>query len=458
MISKTEKDGTSSEEEEETQYETCCFNKLFFLYMNKVMALANEREKQDSSLKEADLYKLPKENRSNVIAKEFWECFETNKSISTSLRQVIGFDIFGQVFLLFWYNVSQFAAPICLNLLLEFYTDYSKPDSYGYTISAIFVGILIFRTFMINHGNDYINKGVIKSYASMYSSIYKRLLGLIESSKGVIGSGRIVNFFTTDATFIAEILNMLNNVWTDPLQIIITMVLLYLQVEWCAFIGLGMFILMGIFQSMIMGVFIQGIFAIQKETDSRTKLLQEFLEGIRIIKYYAWERFSHSRIEQVRNREIAGMGRQLTLRTLYEMIAIAVPIFTMLIVFAVYSTAIGTLSVAKVFTVISLFKILQMPLWTLVTALILLAQTKASMTRVEKFYSLSANTSNALVNKNADIPTGTIIIEKAQFAWETPEVRKACEEFSTILEARFGKGPDKDKDKKDVVSEKNSLN
>lgn len=270
----------------------------------------------------------------------------------------------------------------------------TQPASYGYTISGVFVGILIFRTFMINHGNDYINKGVIKSYACMYASIYKRLLGLIESSKGVIGSGRIVNFITTDSTFIAEILNMLNNVWTAPLQIIITMVLLYLQVQWCAFIALGMFALMGLFQSLIMGMYIKNIFAIQKETDSRTKLLQEFLEGIRIIKYYAWERFAHTRVDEVRSREINGMNSNLYLRVLYELIAIAVPILTMLIVFAIYSTAIGDLSVATVFTVISLFKILQMPLWILVTALILLAQTKSSIMRIEKFYSLSANTSN----------------------------------------------------------------
>lgn len=45
-------DGTKNTEvEEENPYDSCCFNKLFFLYMNMAMDLANEREKQDSSLK-----------------------------------------------------------------------------------------------------------------------------------------------------------------------------------------------------------------------------------------------------------------------------------------------------------------------------------------------------------------------------------------------------------------------
>lgn len=62
-----------------------------------------------------------------------------------------------------------------------------------------------------------------------------------------------------------------------------------------------------------------------------------------------------------------------------------------------------------------------------------------------------------MVDKNADLPIGTIMIEKAQFAWETAEMRKACEEFSTILEARFGKAPEKDISKKEPTSEKTPL-
>ena len=243
---------------------------------------------------------------------------------------------------------------------------------------------------MINHGNDYLNMGVTSTYASMYTSIYKRLLNLMESSKGVIGAGRIINFFTTDATFIAEVQNMINNVWVAPVHLIISITLLYMQVKWAAFIGVGMILIMGVAQSMVMGAFIRNRFANQRETDKRTKLLQEFLEGIRIVKYYAWERFAHSRVGDVRRQEIKEMSTALYLRTLYEFLVMILPVFTMLIVFSVYASAIGTLTVAKVFTVISLFKILQMPLWTFVTSVILIFQTKASVQRVEKFFEFSS--------------------------------------------------------------------
>ncbi len=278
---------------------------------------------------------------------------------------------------------------MCLNMLLEFYADPTMPNNYGYIVTTVFMFMLIIRTLMINHGNDWINREVTTCYASMYMAVYKRLLLMAESTKGLIGAGRIINFFTTDSMFIADFMNMINNLWVAPFHLVISMTLLYLQVKWCAFVGLVMILIMGVLQSLVMGAFIRNRFANQRETDKRTKLLQEFLEGIRVIKYYAWERFAYSRVGAVRQREIKEMSTALYLRTLYEFIVTLLPVLTMMTVFALYASFVGDLTVAKVFTVISLFKILHMPMWIFVTAVILFAQTKASVRRVGKFFDLS---------------------------------------------------------------------
>lgn len=323
-------------------------------------------------------------------------------------------------------------------MLLDFYTDFSKPNYYGYVVTSVFVVLLLIRTLMINHGNDLINEGVTTSYACLYTALYRRLLHLVESTKGVIGTGRIVNFFTTDSTFVADMLNMINNVWVAPLHLIISVTLIYLQVEWAAFICVGMIVIMIFVQSLVMGAFIRNRFANQRETDKRTKLLQEFFEGIRIIKYYAWERFAHKRVLEVRDREINEMTTALYLRALYEFIAMILPIFAMLITFAIYATYIGTLTVTKVFTVISLFRILQMPLWLFVSSVIMLAQSKASRLRMEKFFELTRASANSKTLKDESLPIGKIVIENGTFSWENAEIKEACEQFGKLLEDRFG--------------------
>lgn len=105
-----------------------------------------------------------------------------------------------------------------------------------------------------------------------------------ESVKGQIGAGRVVNFISTDSTFIAEALSLFHSIWQGPINLIIACVLLYLQVEWCAFIGFAIIFFFASIQVMLMGSFARNRTANQVETDNRTKLLQEFLEGIRIIK------------------------------------------------------------------------------------------------------------------------------------------------------------------------------
>lgn len=45
-----------------------------------------------------------------------------------------------------------------------------------------------------------------------------------------------------------------------------------------------------------------------------------------------------------------------------------------------------------------------------------------------------------------ELPIGSVAIEGGDFAWETQKIRQECEEFSTILEAKFGKAPSSKKE------------
>lgn len=315
-----------------------------------------------------------------------------------------------------------------------------KDGNDGYVYASILVVVLIVRSFLINHGLDYVNEGVTATYASLYTSLYKRLMHLIESSKGIIGAGRIINFFTTDSTFSAEMLNIVNNIWLAPVHLIVCIYFMYEEVEWCAFLCIGMILIMFILQGLIMNALVRNRFANQRATDKRTKLLQEFLEGIRIIKYYAWERFAYSRVEVVRNEEIKEMSIALRLRTLYEFVAMVLPVATMLVVFSIYSSSVGELTTPKVFTVISYFRILRNPLWMFAAAAIQFVQARASLMRISHFYKLTDNAQNQVSYEDQTYPLGKMSVANGTFAWETPEIKKACEHFSVMLDSKFGKG------------------
>lgn len=91
---------------------------------------------------------------------------------------------------------------------------------------------------------------------------------------------------------------------TAPLQIIICLILLLLNLGWCALPGFGLFFVITPLQTMAM----KRMFAFRKKamvwTDKRSKLLQELLSGMRVIKYFAWEQPFLKRINEFRTHEI----------------------------------------------------------------------------------------------------------------------------------------------------------
>ena len=109
---------------------------------------------------------------------------------------------------------------------------------------------------------------------------------------------------TVDAQRLADLLPFINLVWSTPLQITVAMSLLYRELGGSVFAGLGVMILLlplnGIFGA------IQRKFQIKQmaQKDERIKIMNEILNGIKVIKLYSWEFSFMNTILQIRNKEI----------------------------------------------------------------------------------------------------------------------------------------------------------
>lgn len=117
--------------------------------------------------------------------------------------------------------------------------------------------------------------------------------------------------FSDDTSQIRAFLFFLNNSIGAPLQIGTCLYLIYRQVGVATFVGLGY----TIFTLPISGITFGLVFKMRvlkmKDTDARVKLMNEVMNGIRIIKYYAWENAFIKKIRSIRKSElyiVAKMG------------------------------------------------------------------------------------------------------------------------------------------------------
>jgi ABC-type multidrug transport system fused ATPase/permease subunit len=98
------------------------------------------------------------------------------------------------------------------------------------------------------------------------------------------------------------------------------------------------------------------------ETDKRVKMMNEILNGIRIIKFYAWESAFRDRVEKVRLIELKLIRKiAYIIAIAFSLVLMAVPTFLPVLIFYTYVRLGNQLDAAKAFTAISLFNLLQFP-------------------------------------------------------------------------------------------------
>ena len=147
------------------------------------------------------------------------------------------------------------------------------------------------------------------------------------------------------------------------------------KITWVA---IGIYILMIIIQFIVTG-FSQGIrINIMKTIDTRVKLVNEILTGIRVIKYYCWEKPFKGKVSDIRDVEL-NLHKKIAylMYTGIDLLMTIVPQLVPLACFSLYPSVMGKpLTSSVAFTSISLFSILQMPFDMMPFCMMLLVQFK----------------------------------------------------------------------------------
>ena len=229
------------------------------------------------------------------------------------------------------------------------------------------------------------------------------------------GNGRIVNLMSTDTYRIDQASGMFHMVWTSPVAIVITLVVLLINLTYSALAGFGLLVIgIPLLTKAIKTLFARRR-AINKITDQRVSLTQEILQAVRFVKYFGWESSFLERIDAIRKREIRGIQILLSIRNAINAVSMSLPIFASMLSFITYSLTSHDLNPAYVFSSLALFNSLRMPLNLLPLVIGQVVDAWSSIGRVQDF--LIAEEQNDdfiwdMEGKNA------VSMHNAAFTWE----------------------------------------
>ena len=174
---------------------------------------------------------------------------------------------------------------------------------------------------------------------------------LSNSSKLETETGRILNMYTTDTSNLYDFIYAVKMLVSFPLSLVICLTLFYIEVGWI--IVVAFFI--ALIGSIVMKIITWGSVSAMNErithSDKRTKYVNEYINGIRIIKYYAWEYFALGNIKTARDKEVRGIAKEEVYRTFMELLFTIIPLAIIISTIGTYLATGGKLTVSKIYVI-----------------------------------------------------------------------------------------------------------
>uniref|UniRef100_A0A673HVS9 ABC-type glutathione-S-conjugate transporter n=1 Tax=Sinocyclocheilus rhinocerous TaxID=307959 RepID=A0A673HVS9_9TELE len=224
----------------------------------------------------------------------------------------------------------------------------------------------------------------MKVHVALMAAVYKKVHLLKEST-----AGEIVNLISADAQRFNEVTNFLHLLWSYPLQIALAIAFLWIELGPSVLAGVLVMVLMvpinGWLATKSRGFQVENM----KFKDTRMKIVNDILNGIKVLKYYAWESSFEAQVQEIREKELKVMRKFAYLSSVSTFIFSCAPAIVSLVTFAVFVSVSpdNILDAEKAFTSISLFNILRLPLAMLPELISIMVQTTVSKKRLKKFLS-----------------------------------------------------------------------
>lgn len=372
--------------EEDTNW----FTYTFMVYLDSLFSVANKR-----TLEIEDLGAIPKANRADVLYPVFMGHYQKQRHLPPEKRSLwhaiwltVGYGRFVLALVLFGISAALQLGPVLiLTRLVNYFagvTDYSK-RSLWIMVALLFVFPLV-SSIALAHSNAIMANIGAQTRNMLIDALYRKSLTISPAKKLEISTGRILTMFSDDTNQIRNFLFFVNNAALAPLQIAACLFLIYQQVGVSMFVGLGY----SIFTIPVTGVIFGVVFSIRREkmkkTDFRVKLMNEVLNGIRIIKYYAWENAFIKKISSVRDEEIYLLKKMGYLFTIpFGILMLGAPAIQTVLIFLTYICTGHELDVSTAFTTITLFGIMTSPFIFLPFGLQQYSQSLVSMRRIIEY-------------------------------------------------------------------------
>lgn len=246
-------------------------------------------------------------------------------------------------------------------VLLKMQISYLGSDTKDITLGCIYTLLMFLNALMQSYTNRnsyfMLRRLGMNVKCLITTMIYHKTLKISSASRMKYKHGEITDMMEIDSERLQTMTAQLHMIWSGPNTILLAMFILYLQVGWSAFVGLGVILIMFPIARMISKHLKQYQRQLLREKDKRIQLTTEILTGIKTIKIQAWEESFLNKIQEIRKMELYSLKKYAFLQTLHSTIWQSTNIIVSIATFGAYSLFGGQLTIPIAFTCIQWYAV-----------------------------------------------------------------------------------------------------
>jgi ABC-type multidrug transport system fused ATPase/permease subunit len=404
------------------------FSILTYSWMNDLI-----RRGAKKALESEDIYPLPSGYHSDKIYEtisDYWKteldsakAFNRQPFIGRALFRAFNGCIVFSMLSMCPYITGSVLQPLFVSHFIE-YVQTQQTNflgiSNGFGLVFLLFAISSISVTSFNHSFFHTSRLGIYCRSSAMVLVYTKALRLSSASRGKHTTGEIINLMSVDSERLWQGVLFANWLWVGPTLVIISMSLIIREMGVSTLAAIGTMLLINFIQQRFSKFIGETRRRLVKLTDERVKVMNEVLQGIRIIKFYAWEQLIQERIHKLRSAEVGALRWYQLGRGLNTTLTFIGPMLVTFALFIAYVSTGGELSVSKVYTVYALLNLLRLPFQLTPQAYTSLLEAFVSMDRLTKFLMLEEIDEVMLLDYHKDQPL--VSLHDANFYWESREL------------------------------------
>nr|XP_019958522.1 PREDICTED: multidrug resistance-associated protein 1-like isoform X1 [Paralichthys olivaceus] len=320
-------------------------------------------------------------------------------------------------------DILMFVGPEILRLLIHFVTNPSAPSWQGYFYTALLFICTSVQSLILQKYFHVCFVSGMRLRTAIIGAVYRKALILSSAARRSSTVGEIVNLMSVDAQRFMDLITYINMIWSAPLQVVLALYFLWQTLGPSVLAGVTVMILMVPINAVIAMKTKTYQVAQMKSKDDRIKLMNEMLNGIKVLKLYAWELTFKDKVSDIRESELQVLKKAAYLGAMSTFTWVCAPFLVALSTFTVYVLIDehNILDAQKAFVSLALFNILRFPLNMLPIVISSMVQASVSLKRLRVFLSHEELQEDNVDHKAVAGSPDSITIVDGVFSWSKTE-------------------------------------